>query len=216
LHEKLPNKSKLGLYFNPYGRVLDLIDDCIACAVDQLMQQLGGPAWTQEDFSRLQESVRGELNDCVVNIALQVEKILSQVFSINKRLKGRIDLTQALAMADIRQQMDKLIYPGFVAISGSARLADILRYMQGIERRMDKLAMDVNRDRAQQLKIANLEQHWQQALAKLPVSAREQESVKTVRWMLEELRVSYFAQQLGTAYPISDKRILQAIEQWGS
>ncbi|BAN96467.1 ATP-dependent helicase HrpA [Plautia stali symbiont] len=78
LHEKLPNKAKLGLYFNPYGKVLELIDDCIACGVDKLMADAGGPAWHQENFEQLRDKVRAELNDTVVTIASQVEQILCQ------------------------------------------------------------------------------------------------------------------------------------------
>ena len=63
LHEKLPNKAKLGLYFNPYGKVLELIDDCISCGVDQLIDANGGPVWTEEGFAALHEKVRAELND---------------------------------------------------------------------------------------------------------------------------------------------------------
>ncbi|MDL5555011.1 DUF3418 domain-containing protein, partial [Klebsiella pneumoniae] len=88
LHEKLPNKAKLGLYFNPYGKVLELIDDCISCGVDKLIDANGGPVWTEEGFAALHEKVRAELNDTVVDIAKQVEQILTAVFNINKRLKG--------------------------------------------------------------------------------------------------------------------------------
>jgi ATP-dependent helicase HrpA len=93
LHEKLPNKAKLGLYFNPYGRVLDLIDDCISCGIDKLIAEHGGPVWQEEDFARLQEKVRAELNETVVGVAKQVEQILTAVFNINKRLKGRVDIS---------------------------------------------------------------------------------------------------------------------------
>ncbi len=62
------------------------------------------------------------------------------------------------------------------------------------------------------LKVEQTQQAWQQWLNKLPPARREEEEVKAIRWMIEELRVSYFAQQLGTPYPISDKRILQAME----
>lgn len=88
LHEKLPNKSKLGLYFNPFGKVLELIDDCISCGVDKLIAQFGGLVWTAEDYQRLQIYVRAELNDVVVEIAKQVEIILTRAFAINKRLRG--------------------------------------------------------------------------------------------------------------------------------
>lgn len=213
LHEKLPNKSKLGLYFNTYGKVMDLIDDCIACGVDKLVAQYGGPVWQEADFALLQEKVRAELNDTVVDIAKQVEQILTTVFSINKRLKGRVDISQALALSDIKAQLGGLIYRGFVTNNGWKRLPDTLRYLHAIERRMEKLAVDPHRDRAQMQRVEHVQQMWQQWLNKLPPKRQQDEDVKEVRWMIEELRVSLFAQQLGTPYPISDKRILQTIEQ---
>ena len=77
LHNNLPNKSKLGLYFNPYGKVMDLIDDCIACGVDKLIEQHGGLVWEPTNFETLKEVVRAELGDTVVDIATQVEAILT-------------------------------------------------------------------------------------------------------------------------------------------
>ncbi|PWR32190.1 hypothetical protein DK308_15635, partial [Listeria monocytogenes] len=86
----LPNKSKLGLYFNPFGKVMDLIDDCIACGIDKLLEERGGLAWTPVEFESLKEYVRAELGDTVVDIAKQVEAILTMAFNINKRLKGKV------------------------------------------------------------------------------------------------------------------------------
>ncbi|EEG83090.1 ATP-dependent helicase HrpA [Proteus penneri ATCC 35198] len=110
LHEKLPNKAKLGLYFNPYGKVLELIDDCIACGVDKLMASYGGLIWQEGEYQKLQEYVRSELNDAVVEIAKQVEAILTQVFAINKRLKGRVDISVAFALSDIKAQLGQLVF----------------------------------------------------------------------------------------------------------
>lgn len=213
LHEKLPNKAKLGLYFNPYGKVLELIDDCIACGVDKLIAEFGGPAWDEANFARLHEFVRARLNETVVEIAQLVEQILTAVFNINKRLKGRVDMSMALALSDIKSQMAGLVYRGFVTRNGWKKLPDTLRYLQAIERRMEKLPTDPHRDRAQMLKVEQVQQAWQQWLNKLPPARRDAPDVTEIRWMIEELRVSYFAQQLGTPYPISDKRILQAMEQ---
>lgn len=213
LHEKLPNKAKLGLYFNPYGKVLELIDDCIACGVDKLIAEFGGPAWQEDAFKQLHEKVRAELNDTVVEIAKQVEQILTAVFAINKRLKGRVDMTMALALSDIKTQLGGLVFRGFVTANGWQRLPDVLRYLQAIERRLDKLAQDAHRDRAQMLKVEQVQQAWQQWLNKLPPERRDDDEVTAIRWMIEELRVSYFAQQLGTPYPVSDKRVLQAMAQ---
>ena len=213
LHEKLPNKAKLGLYFNPYGKVLELIDDCIAGGVDKLMDDAGGLVWNETDFQRLHDKVRTELNETVVEIARQVEQILKAVFSINKRLKGRVDMALALALSDIKSQFGGLVYRGFVTEIGWRRLPDVLRYLQAVERRLEKLAQDVHRDRAQMLKVEQVRQAWQQWWHSVPPERRDDDDVKSIRWMIEELRVSYFAQQLGTPYPISDKRILQAIDQ---
>ncbi|WP_353241774.1 ATP-dependent RNA helicase HrpA [Providencia sp.] len=212
LHEKLPNKSKLGLYFNPYGKVLDLIDDCIACGVDQLIANFGGAVWDEVQFEKLKEFARAELNDVVVNIAKQVEQILSAVFAINKRLKGRVDFSMALALSDLKAQMGNLVFKGFVTAHGWKRLPDVLRYLNGIERRLEKLAIDPNRDRAQMSKVEHVQNMWQQWLAKLSPIQKNMPEVQEIRWMIEELRISLFAQQLGTPYPISDKRIIQTME----
>ncbi|NHB91076.1 ATP-dependent RNA helicase HrpA [Photorhabdus cinerea] len=216
LHEKLPNKSKLGLYFNSYGKVLDLIDDCIACGVDKLMAGHGGLVWNEQAFIQLQDKVRAELNDTVVEIAKQVEQILTAVFAINKRLKGRVDISLALALSDIKAQISGLVFRGFVTSNGWKRLPDILRYLHGIERRLEKLAVDPHRDRTQMGCVENVQQQWQQWLAKLSLHQKQLPEVQEIRWMIEELRISLFAQQLGTPYPVSDKRILQTMEQIAS
>ncbi|MBD1575654.1 ATP-dependent RNA helicase HrpA [Vibrio sp. S11_S32] len=212
LHSNLPNKSKLGLYFNPYGRVLDLIDDCIACGIDKLIEQKGGLVWQPEQFEALKEHVRAELGDTVVDIAEQVETILTTAFSINKKLKGKVDFTMAFALSDIKAQVEGLIFKGFATECGWKRLPDILRYMKAIERRMEKLPIDPNRDRLHMLKVESAVKDYKQLLSKIPKGVEVPENVKEIRWMLEELRVSFFAQQLGTPYPVSDKRVKIAID----
>ncbi len=212
LHTNLPNKSKLGLYFNPYGKVLDLIDDCIACGIDKLIEGQGGLVWDSDKFEALKEHVRGELGDTVVDIAQQVETILTTAFNINKKLKGRVDFSMAFALSDIKAQIEGLIFKGFATECGWKRLPDILRYLKAIEKRMEKLPIDPNRDRMHMLKVESVTQDYKELLNKIPKGMKIPENVKEIRWMLEELRVSYFAQQLGTPYPVSDKRVLNAID----
>ncbi|ENV2992490.1 ATP-dependent RNA helicase HrpA [Vibrio vulnificus] len=212
LHANLPNKSKLGLYFNPYGKVLDLIDDCIACGVDKLIEEQGGLVWEPDKFEALKEHVRAELGDTVVDIAKQVETILTTAFNINKKLKGKIDFTMAFALSDIKAQIEGLIFKGFATECGWKRLPDILRYMKAIERRMEKLPIDPNKDRLHMLKIESVVKDYKELLNKIPKGLAVPENVKEIRWMIEELRVSFFAQQLGTPYPVSDKRVKNAIE----
>ena len=213
LHEKLPNKAKLGLYFTPFGRVLDLIDDCIACAVDKLIADFGGFVWNEEGFDKLRDFVRENVNEVTVDIAQKVEQILTLTHQLNQRLKGKMDFTMAFALSDMKSQISGLIYQGFVQKSGYARLPDLLRYLQAIDKRMDKLAQDVNRDRAAMLRVEQVQQAYQQLLAKLPKSKPISDEVAEIRYMIEELRVSLFAQQLGTKYQVSDKRILNVIKE---
>lgn len=214
LHEKLPNKAKLGLYFTPFGKVLDLIDDCIACAVDKLIGDFGGFVWNEEGFDKLRDFVREHLNEVTVEIAQKVEQILTLTHQLNQRLKGKMDFTMAFALSDIKAQISGLIYPGFVQKSGYARLPDLLRYLQAIDKRIDKLVQDVNRDRAAMLRVEQVQQAYQQLIAKLPKSKPMSDDIAEIRYMIEELRVNLFAQQLGTKYPISDKRILNLIAQF--
>ena len=214
LHEKLPNKAKLGLYFTPFGRVLDLIDDCIACAVDKLIADFGGFVWNEEGFDKLRDFVRENVNEVTVDIAQKVEQILTLTHQLNQRLKGKMDFTMAFALSDIKSQIAGLIYQGFVQKSGYARLPDLLRYLQAIDKRMDKLAQDVNRDRAAMLRVEQVQQAYQQLLAKLPKSKPISDEVAEIRYMIEELRVSLFAQQLGTKYQVSERRILNVISEF--
>ncbi|MDC2825784.1 ATP-dependent RNA helicase HrpA [Rodentibacter pneumotropicus] len=214
LHEKLPNKSKLGLYFTPFGRVLDLIDDCIACAVDKLIADFGGFVWTEEGFEKLRDFVRENLNEVTVDIAQKVEQILTFNHALNQRLKGKMDFTMAFALSDIKSQLSRLVYQGFVQKSGYFRLPDLLRYLQAVDKRIDKLTQDVNRDRAAMLRVEQVQQAYQQLLVKLPKFKPISDEVGEIRYMIEELRVSLFAQQLGTKYQVSDKRILNLIQQF--
>ncbi|WP_257812640.1 ATP-dependent RNA helicase HrpA [Aggregatibacter actinomycetemcomitans] len=213
LHEKLPNKSKLGLYFTPFGRVMDLIDDCIACAVDKLIADFGGFVWNEEGFEKLRDFVRENLNDVTVDIAQKVEQILTLTHQLNQWLKGKMDFTMAFALSDIKSQLSGLVYQGFVQKSGYHRLPDLLRYLQAIDKRIDKLSQDVNRDRAAMLRVEQVQQAYQQLLSKLPKSKPISDEVAEIRYMIEELRVSLFAQQLGTKYQVSEKRVLGIIKQ---
>gem|GEM_PF-2427620 len=185
--------------------------DCIACAVDKLIADFGGFVWNEEGFDRLRDFVRENLNEVTVDIAQKVEQILTLTHQLNQRLKGKMDFTMAFALSDIKSQIAGLIYQGFVQKSGYARLPDLLRYLQAIDKRMDKLAQDVNRDRAAMLRVEQVQQAYQQLLAKLPKSKPISDEVAEIRYMIEELRVSLFAQQLGTKYQVSEKRVLAII-----
>ena len=212
LHEKLPNKSKLGLYFNSFGTVLMLIDDCIACAVDELIDKYNQNIQNQDQYQKLLDYTKTNINETVIDIAKQVESILTLHYNINKKLKGRVDLSLAFALSDIKRQLSNLVYKGFVADSGYKRLADVYRYLLAIEKRIEKLMGNVMKDRQSMNIIEEVENQYEKWVNSLPQIVRSKDSVINIRWMIEELRVNLFAQQLGTPYPISPKRVKQQIE----
>ncbi|TVL52580.1 ATP-dependent helicase [Shewanella algae] len=214
LQQALPNKAKLAMYFNPFGQVQILIDDIIAAAIQQLLDEQQLDVRSADDFAKAKEIVRAELNETAAAIALKVEQILTLHQKIRKRLKGKISLDIAFAMSDIQSQLDALVFKGFVEASGWRRLGDLIRYLKAIELRLDKLPVDPNRDRLHLHSIHNAETEFKAALAKVPRSQAVPEALAEVRWMLEEYRVSCFAQSLGTAYPISEKRILNQLQQF--
>ncbi|HEX6232664.1 MAG TPA: ATP-dependent RNA helicase HrpA [Jiangellaceae bacterium] len=208
----LNNESKLALSQNPHGSVSDLLADCVAGAVDALMAEAGGPAWDTDGFSRLRDAVRTDLVDVTLDVIGRVEQILTTARAIEQRLKATSSLALVPALTDVRTQLAELVYPGFVTATGRRRLPDLVRYLRAVERRLDKLPTTHNRDRQLMEQVHQLREEYDDMVARLPVDRREDEDVVQVRWMLEELRVSYFAQSLGTAYPVSDKRIRRAID----
>ena len=212
LQESLPNKAKLGLYFNPFGRVLELIDDCIAAGVDALIAQSALPH-NAASFNALREKVRAELGDVVVAIALKVEQILTLCHDIQKRLKGKVDLAHVQSQGDIKQQLNELIFKGFVSSHGADRLDDILRYLQAMQKRLEKLPVDPQRDRLLMHEFQKAQEAYDSLLGKYAGARLLPEPVQAIYWMLQELKVSLHAQQLGTPQPISVKRILHAVQE---
>jgi len=211
LQESLPNKAKLGLYFNPFGKVLDLIDDCIAAATDELIKQYL-PVQDATQFSALREHLRAELGEQVRQIALNVERILTLYHDIQKRLKGKVDLAHYQAQADVKTQLEQLIFRGFVSKHGANKLEDLQRYLTAMLKRLEKLPIDPNRDRLLMHEYQKAEAAYTQLLGKYagqPIP----DAVVAISWMLQELRVSQHAQQLGTPYPISLKRIINAVQE---
>lgn len=211
LQDKLPNKAKLGLYFNPFGQIKALIDDCIDAGIDSLVeeykQQHNVEIRDKSHYEALTDWVRAEINDRVLEIARKVEKALTTAHGIQKKMKGNVPLTMISAVGDIKQHLSSLVFPGFVAAIGSEKLDDLSRYVSGIERRLEKLSIDPAKDRMHQINVDKIEQSYQAALNKITKGTAIPDGLKEVRWMIEELRISFFAQQLGTAFPISAKRI---------
>ncbi|SCL30466.1 ATP-dependent RNA helicase HrpA [Micromonospora inyonensis] len=212
LQGRLTNEAKLALSRNPHGGVQALIADATGAAIDRLVADAGGPAWDADGFAALREKVRADLVDTVVEVMDRVRKVLAAAHAVQQRLTRTTDLTLVAALADIKAQLAGLVHAGFVTEAGYARLPDLLRYLTAIERRLDRLPGNPQRDRQQQDRIAVVQKEYQDMLAALPPTRRNEESVRQIRWMIEELRVNVFAQALGTPYPVSEQRIYRAMD----
>jgi ATP-dependent helicase HrpA len=209
--DRLSTPAKLALSHNPHGSVAAMFADCVNCAADYLMAQAGGPARDREGFERLSAAVRSGLHEVTADVVTHVESALRHAHAVQVRLEdSRADVVQP-AVADMRAQLSGLIYPGFVTATGYPRLPQLTRYLRGIERRLDKLPENPARDAASMAVAQRVEQAYRQAVADLPPARRDDPDVTEIRWMLEELRVSLFAQTLGTLAPVSESRILAAL-----
>jgi ATP-dependent helicase HrpA len=143
----------------------------------------------------------------------KVERVLAVAGQVEGRLAELTNPAFAAASADVRAQLDALIYPGWVTVTGRPRLPDVLRYVRAMLQRLDRLPGDLATDATRMESIDRVTTAWRQ-LADLPPATRPPaDALAEIRWMLEELRVSYFAQALGTARPVSEQRVLRAIER---
>ncbi|MEY8199540.1 MAG: ATP-dependent RNA helicase HrpA [Colwellia sp.] len=218
LQEKLPNKAKLGLYFNPFGSINELLQDCIQGACLSLVQQYsqgqndGHLPREEKQFSRCCDYVRAEIADCVLTAAIKVERVLTLRHEVTKKMKGSVPLNVIQSHGDIKQQCEQLVFKGFVSYSGLSKLDDIIRYLQGMLRRLEKLPSDPNQDRLKLIEVSKVNDMYKVIMGKQRKDKPVDNELLATRWLIEELRISLFAQNLGTSAPISVKRILNYLK----
>ncbi|MGZ3100029.1 ATP-dependent RNA helicase HrpA [Streptomyces sp. H72] len=210
--EKLTNQQKLGLSANPHGSIQALFDDCATAAADRLIADFGGPAWDEESYRKLYDKVRAEIVDTTVRTVGQVQQVLAAWQACERRLKAVRSPALLANLQDVRGQLDALVKPGFVTEAGIKRLPDLMRYLVAADRRLQQMPTGVQRDTSRMEKVHEMRDEYAWLLEQMPQGRPVPRQVLEVRWMIEELRVSYFAHALGTAYPVSDKRIVKAID----
>ncbi|MEW5356444.1 ATP-dependent RNA helicase HrpA [Streptomyces sp. 16-176A] len=210
--EKLTNQQKLALSANPHGSIQALFDDCAMAAADRLIGEFGGPAWDEESYRKLYDKVRAEIVDLTVRTVGQVQQVLAAWQACERRLKAVRSPALLPNLTDVRAQLDALVKPGFVTEAGIRRLPDLMRYLVAVDRRLQQMPTNVQRDTTRMEKVHEMRDEYAWLLEQLPQGRPVPQQVRDIRWMIEELRVSYFAHALGTAYPVSDKRIVKAID----
>lgn len=206
--EHLSHKEKIVFTQNPHGSIDELIRDCTVAALDHLVPHT--PIFTQAEYSELYEHVRAELIETVFDVTKLVAEILSEATALKKAIKKATSLTTMHAVSDVKAQMENLVYPGFVAQTGYDQLVHLPRYLKAAQVRLTKLGPNLHRDNQLMLTVQDLEDSYDNAVKSLPAGTIVPDALRRVNWMIEELRVSFFAQELGTAYTVSEKRIAKA------
>ena len=206
----LTNRTKLAISRSSYASVADLLADCTTAAADALLAELGGPARSRQGFEALLTEVRGALPARVLTTVAEVGEVLADAARVRVRLEAGRSAALARSVADMVAQVDRLTAPGFVLEAGVARLADLQRYLRAVEVRVEKASANPDRDLAWMRRVHQIEDEWAEVLERRPVLARTAQSGE-IRWMIEDLRVSLFAQTLGTPRGVSEVRIRRAI-----
>ena len=210
---RLPMNAKMAMSRHPYAGAAAMLDDCAAAAADQVIEDAGGLAWDAEGFARLVAAARDGLAPATARALDAVAQILAEAHEVEIRLTGATPVPAvAAALADMRAQFGRLIHPGFISEAGARRLPDLVRYLRGIVRRLDKLAGEQARDAERMAAVHRVTAAYETMLAELPPADRDLPGPQSIRWLIEELRVNLFAQVLGTSGPVSEKRIMTAID----
>jgi ATP-dependent helicase HrpA len=209
IERQLNPRARLVLGANPDGSLAALLDDCADAAVAVLAP---APAWSRAEFDGLRQRVADALAPTTLDIVGRVEKVLAAAHEVEVALPARPSTTHADAIADIRAQLGRLLPPGFVTATGATHLGDLARYLTAVGRRIERLPQGVNADRERMARVHAVHDAYQELRQALSPARAAADEVRDIGRMIEELRVSLWAQQLGTARPVSEQRIYRAID----
>jgi ATP-dependent helicase HrpA len=209
--DRLGNAAKLALASSPHGSVAAVLDDAQTAALDALVAEAGGPAWDEPAWRRLRDHVAGSLADRTAAVVTQVVAVLDAARDVERALEPLSAPAMQPARADVREQLRRLVRPGFATASGAARLPDLERYLRAAVVRLERLPDVVATDRDRMAAVHELERAYRARLESWPEGRPLPDALREVPWMLEELRVSHFAQGLGVKGAASSKRIRRAL-----
>ncbi|WP_280352353.1 ATP-dependent RNA helicase HrpA [Nocardia abscessus] len=204
----LSPSDRLALSQNPYGSLEALLDDCRAAAADELLAAAGGPVHDPAAFDALVARIRPDFASAVARYVRLVVPVLAGAHQVSAALARTSERDIA---DDVRHQLDNLVFRGFVSETGAARLRELPRYLHAAVARLEALPGSAVRDRQGMAELDRVLAAYDRFVESLPANRRHAPAVTEIWWMIEELRVSLFAQKLGTPFPVSAKRIEKAI-----
>ncbi|WP_444914688.1 ATP-dependent RNA helicase HrpA [Microbulbifer sp. TRSA007] len=207
LRKELLRGKELGLSAADLGRREEVADDILMAAVREVF-------WPKEELPRTEAEFLAALeNDGdLVGVAQEIGdllvKALAQLVPLRKQIKQQKNLAVAMAVGDIQQQLAGLFYRGCLFDTPLSWLRQYGRYLKAIAMRLEKAALDPNRDRKLQVEYQKAAEPYLAQVEKYsPRELSAEAELREFRWMLEEFRVSLFAQTLKTLMPVSSKRL---------
>ncbi len=206
LDRKLKWFKESALMFAPVGQSKVLMDDLLLATT---IEHFLGDDLPRDhaSFEALFNQRRGDFIPALEAADQRLHGAMKGYHSVMKQLKGKIDLAVAASMADLKFQMEQLVYPGFLVATPTEWLACFGRYFEAASVRYEKMKREMGKEREF---LHTIEPLWERYASKRDEQARQgirDPELTIYRWMLEEFRVSFFAQQLGTAMPVSVKRL---------
>lgn len=212
--DHLTANEKLALAASPYQNAKALIEDArVAVADDVLFRQApSGVVRTRTEFERVRDAFSAASVEQTFQTVSLVAKILLAQREVERAMKDASSITLLGALNDVRGQLKGLIFPGFVSRTGLARLAHLPRYLAGALERVKTLSDNPGRDRQRMTEYERGAAGFVEAGGVMPLPADAPAHLVQTRWLLEEYRVSLFAQRLGTAEPVSPQRLAKALK----
>jgi ATP-dependent helicase HrpA len=205
--EHLSNEEKLALVALGYKGTADFVDDVIRALIDQQLSEFGFDA----DPAQVAQTVSAQAIEKSFELAKLMLKISSAAREASKAISDIQDFSLLYVLTNEKNHIAQLLQPNLVSVTGLARLARLPIYLQASKMRMQKLVENSERDRVAELELNEALVLFEKAGGQIPLAANSEPKIIETRWMLEELRVSLFAQSLGTAQSVSVQRIKKAL-----
>jgi ATP-dependent helicase HrpA len=209
VQEHLTAPEKLALATSPYRSNAELFEDCMVACIDAVVDT--ATVFTKADFEKARDRVSATLVDSLFQAVSETSRVLLAAREADRAISAASNVALLAPLADARAQLSALVHPGFVSRAGLVQLRRMPVYLQGIVHRVNKLAENLGRDRTWLTEVEEATQRYISAGGDLPLAADSPAHLVHARWMLEELRLSLFAQQLPTAEPVSLQRITKVL-----